>query len=434
MMFKSHVVRISCIFLLILASGFMHAQDEETGLFESPPAKTKAQSLQEATQDFIVGNNLLGFELYANLKKQSGNLFFSPFSIFSALAMPYFGSAATTRTQMQIALHFPAQDEFLDEAISKLISRLSTSWYLGPNENRLFIANSLWFQYGQMIKPSFRDELSKYFKAPIQGVDFRRNPDSARLNINNWVRQSTQGRMENLLQKSDISPSTKLMLISAIFMKSVWLNPFDAGVTVHSSFFTESGSTISVPMMTRGDTYRYFQHSMFALLDIPYRNNPIGGPELSLLVFLPRSNSSIDALESLLTPENLNKWVDQLQFKPVILSLPRFKLIQQFDLTSLLQTMGLNLAFTDSADFSGISDSKDLFINKMIHKAYLSVDEKGTEAIAASAISLKNKINGRDSQSIIFRADHPFMFILIEKSSGLILFMGRLSFPPEGGL
>ncbi len=407
---------------LMLAANFVNAQEEEEQKVKDSALEKRI--LQENIHAQAQGNNTFAFELYNRLGKTKGNLFFSPYSISAAMVLPYAGSAGATRSQIQTVMHYLAQDTNLYNAFSGLNSFLTTSQFIGPNESRLYLANSIWIQRDLKILPAFYQIASEYFKASLKQADFMRNPDSARLNINGWVQERTEGRIMDLLKSNDVDTSTRLVVVSSIFMKAVWLFPFDPSLTESATFFISPNASVSIPMMTRTSFFSLLQGNRYTLLEMPYRIDKEGAAQLSLLVFLPNENFELPQIESTILSSSLEGLMKNLERKQVIVSLPRFKLSQEFNLNQILQQMGLTLPFSSSADFSGITGNTELAINDVIHKAYLSIDEKGTEAVAATAVTIGLKAV-QEETPIVFKADHPFLFMIIEKTTNSVLFIGR---------
>ncbi len=409
---------------------------------EAPPAEEalpeaevkdiglKKRIIEESVQGLTQGNNTFAAELYLHLKRQSGNLFFSPYSLSSALAMPYAGAVGATKEQIHSIMHYLQNDTNLFEAYAYLNQNLTRSHFEGPNETRLYVANSLWIQRDLQILPQFQNVMSKYFSSALRLTDFMRNPESARFNINEWVRERTQGRIFNLIGPHDVDINTRLIVVSAIFMKAVWAQAFDPSLTKQGSFFVSPTDTTSAPMMTTSGLFSIYQAPTYTLLDMPYRSTQSGEPEFSLLLFLPTENFGLDGVESAVIGQTVDAFLRAMQKRSVIVQIPKFKLNSEFYLRSTFQSMGMGIPFSDSADFSGISTSANLSFSDVIHKAYLQIDEKGSEAIAATAISISTKsVSPESEEAFVFRADHPFLFMIVDRTTNSILFMGRLISP-----
>lgn len=424
---------LSLLLLLVaaLSVAFLYAQEEAAPPVqeEEVPAPPKETVLEDAIRSLVHGNNAFAYALYSQLKGETGNLFFSPYCINSAMAIPYTGAKSGTQSQMQAALHYLPQTDNLDLAIEEFNKRLSKPTMQGPNEIRLLMANGLWVQRNYQLEADFLEKIKRYFGATLRQADFIRNADAARLNINEWVREGTQGRITNIVAKGDISSDTRLVVVSSIFMKAVWEFPFDATLTIPSPFFIDPKTTVSVPMMQLTKRLRIMQHPQFTLLELPYSSGFGEMTKFDMYIMLPNSPGGLNQVENLAATGDLDDWVKSLQTEQVIVSLPRYKFTSAFDLSTALKQLGMPAAFTDLADFTGIYAGGGLFLSKVLHKAYVSVDEKGTEAVAATAISINTTAIQEENPPVVFKADHPFVFIIVERSTGAILFMGRFSTP-----
>ena len=426
---------IFCLLLAIVAFGAfpaveLHAlvqneqnpQSKNSNPDASEPAEIKIQSV-------VRDNNTFATQLYALLKKQEGNLFFSPYSISSALAMTYAGASGITQEQMQKVLHFslPETETLAGfSALQHFFTRRSDV-ELSP---RLLLANSLWIQSGFSLLPSFLDVMTRNFLAALHEVDFSKHTEDARTEINRWVKEHTEGRISDLLSSNDLQSSTRLVLASAIYMKANWLVPFDEKNT-HSGSFFSPGKTVSVPMMDHTGFFPLYQGDSFAALELPYRSAPgTSSPKLAMLVLLPKEKQGIASFEAELTEPNLAKWITLLKQQRVHILLPKFTFTQSFSLNDALKNLGMGSAFIpNQADFSRMTGSKDLMIGQVVHKAFIAVDENGTEAAAATAVSMNLTAILEPEKPYEFIVDHPFGFVIFEKTTGSILFIGRVSTP-----
>lgn len=408
---------------LFLFFGMAFAQDPD---FISRPREIP---LEESVRALVHGNTTFAYHLYSQLKNKPGNLFFSPYSVSAAFAIPYIGVRAGSQNQMQSTMHYIPREENLDRAFADLNRRLTKSWMQGPNEIRLFLANGLFVQRNLKLDPNFSSRVTRNFGAAIRQVDFMRNPDSARLSINEWTREWTQGRIPNLVERGDVGTDTRLVIASSVFMKAVWQNPFDSSLTSYGPFFIDATTTLSVPMMHQTKRLNILQHPRFALLELPYSKNPLSDTQFDMLIILPAVVDGIAQVENLVISGDLNEWRRNMSREQVILTMPRFKFTTEVDLVDSLKKMGMPAVFTDLADFSGIVPDGGLFINNAFHKAFISMDEKGTEAISATAISINVTSVQQEKPPVVFNANHPFLFIIIEKTTNSILFMGRFSVP-----
>ena len=258
-------------------------------------------------------------------------------------------------------------------------------------------------------------------------MDFKGSTEAARLAINQWVEQKTANKIKDLLPHGALKPTTRLVLTNAIYFKGDWQTQFDKAQTKDEDFHLSPAQTKKVPLMHREGGFNYFNGGTFQVLEIPYKSN-----ELSMVIFLPKDPGGLPALEESLTSSNTQQWLGQLRPVPkVIVTMPKFKTTQQFELAGTLAAMGMPQAFTASADFSGMTGKKDLAISAVIHKAYIDVNEEGTEAAAATGVTMRTMAARAPNPAPppIFRADHPFVFLIRDHRSNSILFMGRTADP-----
>jgi serine protease inhibitor len=372
----------------------------------------------------VEGNNAFAFALYGYLQNRNGNLFFSPESISTALAMAYAGARGNTATEMAKTLHFTLPQQHLNPAMGALLSDLNTA----HDGYQLSVANALWAQQGYTFIDAFLQLLKTDYGAGLNQVDFKGATEAARLTINRWVEQKTQDKIKDLLQPGTLVPSTRLVLTNAIYFKGDWQTQFDKAQTRDEDFYPSQAQTKKVAFMHREGSFSYFDGGTFQVLEISYKSK-----ELSLVVLLPKDRGGLPALEQSLTASNTQQWLSRVvQFDKVIVALPKFKSTQQFELGATLGAMGMAQAFTGSADFSGMTGKRDLAISEVIHKAYIDVNEEGTEAAAATAVGMRAMaIRGPVEQPPVFRADHPFIFLIRDNRSSSILFMGRMADPGD---
>ena len=372
------------------------------------------------------GNNAFAVELYSQLKGQSGNLFFSPESISTALAMTYAGARGDTATEMAGTLHFTLPPEKLHPAMGALLRDLNTAHDGSP----LKIANALWGQQGDTVLPDFLTLTKNSYGAGLNQVDFKGASEAARMTINKWVEQQTENKIKDLLQPGIISPRTRLVLTNAIYFKGDWQTQFKKEDTKDEDFHVSATQTIKAPLMHRAGDFNYFDGGTFQALEIPYKNK-----ELSMIVFLAKNAYGLATFEQSLTSEKLQQWLGQLRpTLEVIVTMPKFKIMQAFELAEKLGKMGMKQAFGPGADFSGMTGSRELYVSAVIHKAFVDVNEEGTEAAAATAVIMGSKkaiSSYRPPPPPIFSADHPFLFLIRDNKSAGIVFMGRVSDPAK---
>jgi serpin B len=377
-----------------------------------------------ATAPVVEGNTQFALELYGKLRGKEGNLFLSPYSISTALAMTSGGARGKTLEQMTAVLHLPDQKE-LHPAMASLIRQVNGE----PGKKRgyqLKTANALWGQQGHPFLPAFLKLQKDHYGAGLRQVDFKGDAEGARKTINAWVERQTEKKIKDLLPRGILDSMTRLVLTNAIYFKGDWQFQFKKDATREQPFHLADGGTVKVPLMYQQGRFGYFETKAFQALEMPYT-----GKHLSMVVLLPRKADGLPALERDLTPANLAPWLRGLRQRVVRVYFPRYKLTSQFALKPTLQAMGMELPFSRaSADFSGMDGKKDLYISAVVHKAFVDVNEKGTEAAAATGVVVKAKSARKDPPTTpVFRADRPFVFLIRDTRNGSVLFLGRLVKP-----
>ena len=368
----------------------------------------------------VEGGNRFALDLYGRLGGKEGNLFFSPSSIHTALAMTYAGARAGTAEQMAKVMRYGKGDAFFT-AYGRVIRNTRPG---SEGKFELDVANALWLQEDKPFLRPFLDINTKYFHAGLFDVDFQTNFEAVRKRINKWVEEKTKDKIKNLLAKGSLNAMTQMVLTNAIYFKGDWLHSFKKRSTHDAKFHVSPGREIDVRMMTQTGRFGYLETDQLQALRMPYK-----GEELSMVVLLPRKKDGLAAMEKSLTMRNLFDWIEKVRKEQKIkVFLPKFRMDYLISLGKNLAEMGMMDAFTSKADFSGMTGSRDLFISAVIHKAYVDVDEKGTEAAAATAVVLeKAPPMPRTKPLPVFRADHPFIFLIRHEKTGAILFLGRVA-------
>jgi serpin B len=378
-----------------------------------------------AMSDVVQGNNRFALELHSRLAKQPGNLFYSPGSLSMALAMTYAGARGETAAEMARILHFPADSEKLHESFGALRKELNGAGDGGKVSHRLSVANRLWGQAGFHFLPDFLAITREAYGAELAQVDFVYEAESARRTINTWVEEQTQAKIVDLIPPGEIDDLTRLVLTNAIYFKGDWTKPFARAATRDDTFHVGGEETVTVPLMFRSDSFAFRSGDGMKIVELPY-----GKGELSAVAILPDAVDGLPALEAKLTADELARWLGGLRRRKVQVFLPRFKVTSQFSLRDVLAAMGMRLAFSkDGADLSGISTEEKLSISAVLHKAFVDVNEEGTEAAAATGVVVGVRAAMLPEEPAVFRADHPFLFLIRDTRSGMILFMGRVINP-----
>ena len=406
------------------ATGSNGADSATEGLNARPQSTPSTDAEKRSVVD---GCNTFAFDLYTKLvEKEKGNLFFSPYSISTALAMTYAGAKGETAAQMAKALHFALGQERLHPSFEALIREQNEEAQGGKKRGyQLSVANRLWGQKGFHFLSDFITLTQKHYSAGLQDVDFRNATEVARLTINTWVEQKTMEKIKNLIQPGALTPDVRLVLTNAIYFKGDWAVQFKKESTQNSSFHLATSQSADVPMMNQTGNYKYLDGiGNFQALELPYVNN-----ELAMVIFLPAKIEEFAEFEKTFNMENAKNWISQMKEKEVLVSIPKFKLEWgTFDLKDNLIALGIRDAFSaQKADFSGMTLQDRLYISLVLHKAFVEVNEEGTTAAAATAVIMRD--GARPAPSPIFQADHPFLFLIRDTRNGSVLFMGRVMDP-----
>lgn len=367
----------------------------------------------------VEGNNAFAFDLYGVIAHDKGNLFLSPFSISSALAMTYSGARGDTASQMAKALHFDQAADGLNSGFSELMKMFNAS----GKSYQLSVANALWGQTGTMFYPAFVDITKKCYDAGFAEVDYACNTEGARRTINGWVEAKTNNKIVDLIKEGVLNSLTRLVLTNAIYFKGRWESQFKPEATKDAHFYVSPEENPNVPIMYQLGEFKYAETTDIQILELPY----VGG-EVVMDILLPKPHANLAAVESSLQPAQFQSWLERLSKEKVAVYLPRFKMERDLSLGGALQDLGMKDAFDENkADFSGMSTTF-LYITHVIHKAFVEVNEEGTEAAAATAVVMGTK-SAPPKEPPVFRADHPFFFVIRDSRTGSVLFMGRMTDP-----
>ena len=407
--------------LIILFGGVIGA-----GLFrcprkpEQPPKVDDTGWTKEGIQQIVKANNQFAFDLYSEFKEESKdeNIFFSPYSISVALTMTYEGARGKTAKEMQSVLHI-LEDENLRRAnFAKIINEINKP----DKKYKLHTANALWPRIDFQLLEEYQNTIERYYGGKITPLDYLKEPEKSRQTINGWVEDKTEDKIKDLIPQGYLTPSTVLVLTNAIYFKGTWILQFDPKDTQDEDFTTSGGRVVKVPMMRllgKDAEFNYAETDEVQILELLYE-----GEDLSMLIILPKENN-LEKIEKFITPEKLSEWKNMLKKQRVDIYIPKFKFETKYFMAETLKKMGMPTAFTTGADFSGINGEGGIWIDKVIHQAFVEVNEEGTEAAAATGVIMGGTVLP------LFKADHPFIFIIQQRDTGNILFLGRVEDPTK---
>jgi serpin B len=391
------------------------------------PRETAPATSQSDLTTLVNGNNAFALNLYQLLGKTGGNIFYSPYSISEALAMTYGGARGETEKQMAAALQFLLSQDKLHAAFNSIDIELATRGEAakeGKDEKgfRLNVVNAIWGQQDFKFTSAYLDLLAQNYGAGMRIVDYINAAEQARQTINQWVSDQTEGRIKDLLPPGSVNFLTRLVLTNAVYFNAAWASQFEKSVTRDGLFHLLDGGEVTVPMMFQMKSFKYAEGTDYQAVELPY-----DGRQLSMVVLLPKSGQ-FEAFEAGLDGQQLQAIIGKLQNSNVNLTMPRFQIESEFNLKQALSDLGMSVAFSDSeADFSGMDGQRDLYISDVVHKAYVSVDEKGTEAAAATGVVVGTTSMPTNIKDMTL--DRPFIFLIRDIPTGTILFLGRVMNP-----
>lgn len=387
----------------------------------------EAQSITDtqAVQELARGNNEFALDLYETVcgMQESGNIFFSPYSISSALGMTYAGARGHTAVEMAEVLHFTLPVEAISRAFHSLTETLSSGDLSGAEYGSPFtlsISNGLWVQDGFSLLDEYVAEVTRHYNAAVRNLDFINDSEGSRETINEWVAESTLNRILDLIPPGVLKEDTRVVLTNAVYFKASWRKPFDERSTNDAPFVLADGSTIDIPMMNQTGFFRYVATEGCKAVELDYAEG-----NASMLILLP--DGDVEEFRQEFSADMLETIRRRLSLCNVSLSMPGFEFSQSMQLSQMLKILGMEAAFGSGADFSGFTGSPDLFISEVLHKAFVKVDEAGTEAAAATAVVMG--LTAIPTQPVQMNIDSPFMFFILDRESGSILFMGRIMDP-----
>ena len=419
------------VILCVLFAGCMGADNGDGQTITPPPSQTPEipGTVGESEETIAAANNNFAFSLYKTLaaedKSGNSNIFYSPFSISSAFALVYEGAKDKTADEIASVFFFPESVQTLRNGYQGINAGINSE---NPAYS-LSVANALWAEENYSFLDEYINNAKLYYSADTINLDFINQPEESRLTINKWAEDKTSDKIKDLLPDGTINSLTRLVVTNAVYFKGTWVLQFDSEKTHEADFVTSSGDTVKVDMMQRTDDdaiYCYSDTDSLKALKMPYESD--NGDKLSMIVLLPKDND-IKAAEDVLDLTEINGIENSMESKQVRVFFPKFKLETEYSLSDTLKEMGMPVAFTGDADFSGMDGTKNLAISDVVHKAYVDVNEEGTEAAAATAVTIGLTAVVEEEPVPVFRADHPFIFLIQEDATGNILFMGRVCNP-----
>jgi serpin B len=384
------------------------------------PTRTDAATTEGSAVRAV---NLIAPDLYGELAKTKGNsenLCFSPYSVSTAFAMTYAGASGDTANEMRKLLHY---SDDIGDSNAVLMKGLTGS----PESGEILVANSIWSQKDFRLLGSFTGFLREKYDVEITPVDFKKQTEQSRKRINDWVAARTKDRIKDILPPQSVGADSRLVLVNALYFKASWRDAFQERLTAEEDFFLTGGESEKAQMMRSVRRTGYFETDDFQVVKLPYARGTF-----SMTVVLPRDKNGLPSIEAKLDAGFLDVLRSKPEGRRVNLTLPKFKVESAFDLADALKRLGLKSPFDEKlADFSMMNGKRDLYINAASHKAFVEIGEKGTEAAAATAIGVARLTAAApvDEEPVVFRADHPFLFLISDEPTGTILFLGRVAKP-----
>ena len=431
-------VLVGLLVLVVTVAVGCGTQPVESEELRSTKERAASSASEETLEELVQGNSAFAFDLYSKLASEEGNLFFSPYSISQALAMTYAGARGETERQMAEVLHFPPQD-VVHEAFNAIDQELASRGEVEEGEDadesfQLRIANAVWGQKDYKFLQPFLDTLAESYGSGVRAIDFKASPEGARKTINDWVEDRTEGRIKDPVQPDVITEDTRMVLANAIYFYAPWAYPFEERETRRAKFHLLDGSSTNASMMSNEEELLYSEGSGYQAVSLPY----YGG--MSMLVIVPEEGR-FQEVERSLDAELLERIIEDLSVYEVTLKMPKFEFESQLKLSESLEAMGMTNAFDDrllesEADFSGMDgracirrDRPCLYIDEVIHKAFVLVSEEGTEASAATVVVVFLAAGKFSYPKVDLIIDRPFIFLIRDWATETILFMGRVEDP-----
>ena len=401
----------------ILVLSFIACDNENDPIVDNPyiPIELNAKSAS-----LVKSSNIFGVELYKQLlqkDKEKENSLVSPLSVFQALSMTRLGANGETKNEMTDVLAF---DTSLGNDLDEYQLKITEALMKADSKVTLDIANSIWYRDDITVQPDFIKSNKENYNAEVKSLDFS-DAEGAKTTINNWVNEKTRSKIPEIV--SEINPMHIMFLINATYFYGSWKYAFDSKATKEEDFMPEEGEKLKVDMMHQEAKLRYSQNNTFSMAELPYGNG-----HFNMVVLLPKNEKKVDNVIAELSNEKWTTWMQNLEEKEIKLSFPKFKFVGDYELNDPLINMGMPLAFSGKADFTGILSNGGIYISKVKHKTFIEVDEKGTEAAAVTSVEV-NVTSIEEPTAIDFIANKPFVFAITEKDTNSILFLGKFMKP-----
>jgi serpin B len=427
------IVVLVLVLLLPVIASIQLAQPAVAEVLQSDKERITSPDVSATDVALLVeGNSAFAFKLYQELKEKGGNLFYSPYSISLALAMTYAGARGETAEQMADTLQFMLEQARLHPAFNWLDAELASRGEGAQGQDgqgfRLNIVNAIWGQKDYEFLPAFLDVLAENYGAGLRILDFITEAEKSRVTINDWVSDQTEGRIKDLIPQGAVDELTRLVLTNAIYFNAAWENPFDEDMTANGPFYLLDGEQVIVPMMKQTESFGYTEGEGYQAVELRYDIGELSdGGALSMVILLPEAGK-FEAFEEGLQAQKVCDIISGLQFTEATLTMPQFEFDSEFSLKDTLAEMGMRDAFSPGdADFSGMTGNPELFISDVVHKAFVAVDEAGTEAAAATAVIVGTTSMPEPLTEVTI--DRPFIFLIRDIETGAILFVGRVLNP-----
>jgi serpin B len=414
------IMKSKILSLMVVAALFAACEKQDN------TGENKKINISKTTEQVIAADNLFGISLFQRVLANdtvTGNIFISPTSVALALAMTYNGADGETKAAMEETL---GKQGLTTEQLNQSYKDLMDALVSVDPKVLLEIANSIWYRNDVEVLPEFIRVNNTYYNAEVNAILFN---DQAKDIMNGWVAEKTHGKITEVID--DVPEDAIMYLINAIYFKGIWRSEFDKDKTADLPFTLADGSVVQVPTMQQQDTFRYFSNEWMSAVELPY-----GQENFSMVILLPKTGKTTDDIVSSLSIENWNAWMKDFSDKDVVVHLPRLKFEYGKLLNDDLMDMGMGIAFSNDADFSKIDSTRDLMISRVIHKTFVEVNEEGTEAAAVTVVEIieTSYEPGGNEGPVYFYVDRPFLFLIREKDTGAILFIGRVTDPLKEGV